>query len=620
MTSKGIKTGIVSLVWIGLVVVGVVLVNLIAWRAPGRVDLTADGRYTLAQPSIDVAAQLPGEVHAELFFSPDLPSAFEQMRRDVSDLMAEYAANSDGLLTYEFVDPTASDDERAHAHAYDVDEWPLQVSDQSGFGVRRAWTGMTFIYQHSDEDERYETIARLMPGMNYEYNMTRALRSVVSDDELPTIGFVIGDGGFLDPILDSVPPFNPQNPQSPEEMRAELISRLEADLASGLEELFQVRLVDINDDIPDSIGGLLMAGSTAVFDDDMKRRIDQFVMSGRPVALFLSPYRLETLDMGNQMPQMQGPIRIPSQNQTGLDELLEQYGVVLERDAIIDVAVDNAQVSARRFQVEIGGQVVGSTWVPTADPRLPVMTEVSRTSLITPNMSQVVFLPIDRTQPLSQSSLRLSETAEAAIAAGTLEVDEVLRTSTTSYRYVQDDENEYIRLDESDTMALAEVYELNPADPEIDLEQGPFTTAITLVGHMESALEDPEIASTDAGRIFVISNGYWMGAQFLQQDPIFRMLNQLGRGVAQQVQAYVGLGEMLFRNTTDWLAQDTELVRIRVRNAPAYADASTLDDSDKTFYKAFNIAGVPAIFCFLGLCGFLIRQYRRGQIEARFDA
>ena len=619
MTTRGMKTGIASLILVALVIIGILLVNLIAHRAPSRLDLTSDSRYTLAEPSIAIAEALPDAVRVELFFSPDLPPEFEQMRRDVSALLVEYQASSGGLLTYQFVDPTASEDERAHAHALGVDEWPLQVNDQSGFGVRRAWTGLTIIYDHPEEGERHQTIARLMPGMNYEYNISRELRSVVSDEPLPTIGFVIGDGGFLDPIFENIPPFNPQNPQSPEEMRADLIQRLEEQLAVGLEDQFAVKIIDITEDIPETVDGLLMAGSTAEFDSDMQRRFDQFIMSGRPVAVFISPYRLETLDMGNQMAQFQQPIQIPSQNQTGLGEMLAQYGVVLEQDAIIDVALDNAQVSARQFEVEIGGQVLGSTWVPTSDPRLPIMTKVSRTSLITPNMGQVAFLPIDRRQPLSQSSLRLTNAAQALVDAGALEVDEVLRTSDTSFRYGGDGEGDYFRLDEAEVMAHVEAYELSPDAPAIDLEQGPFTTAITLVGQMDSALDAPEIASTEAGRLFVVSNGYWMQAQFLQQDPIFRLMGSLGRGVAQQVQAYAGFAEMLFQNTTSWLAQDTELVRIRVRQMPAYADAAVLDDTRKTRYKVFNIAGVPAIFCFLGLCGFLVRQYRRSRIQQQFN-
>jgi hypothetical protein len=60
-------------------------------------------------------------------------------------------------------------------------------------------------------------------------------------------------------------------------------------------------------------------------------------------------------------------------------------------------------------------------------------------------------------------------------------------------------------------------------------------------------------------------------------------------------------------------------VNIRARGRSTYIETANIDDADKRFYRLFNIAGVPAIFCFLGLCGFLRRQYRRNLITEKYS-
>lgn len=622
LSVRKLTSGATRVVWVALIFAAVVLLNLIAARTPARIDLTADDRYTLAEPSAQIARELPGPVRIELYFSADLPPAFEQMRRDLTDLLAEYEAYSDGRLTYTFVDPTASEHDRERAAEYGVVEWALPVSSQTEVSVRRAWTGLAMFYDDPDGTERVESIERLVPGDNYEYNLTRTLRDLATGRERPVIGMLVGIGGLLDPILDSAPPVDMENPQNPVSPREQLVERLEADLAAGLDDLFTITLVDAREDYPEGLQGLFVVGPTATFDEAMQRRLDAFVMSGRPVALFVSPYRYEELNLGNGLP----PHYLPAANETGLEAMLAHYGVELARDAIFEVNPDNTQLSAERWQVQMQGRIAGSTWVPTQDPRLPIMPELSLSSLLVPQMNMVAFLPLNREDPLSQSSLRLTDAARAAEERGAIEVDEVFATSASSYRLLASDElrTESLALETLDPYLA--FYDQDPDNDVADfadpgLAQGPFATGLTLVGSMTSALgEGAEIPQTDQGRLFVVSNGYWMQSQFLRQDPLLqpRVMGGLPRGVVQQIQSYVLLGEMLFRNTVDWLAQDNALVRIRARGLPAFADTTALGDDEKSLYTLFNIAGVPAIFCFLGVCGFLVRQNRRARIASAF--
>lgn len=619
LSTRKLNTGIASLVFMLLLVVAIVVINLIAARNPGRLDMTADRRYTLAEASIAVAETLPGPVRVELFFSEGLPSHFDQMRRDITDLLNDYAAYSDDAVTFEFIDPSKDEDDRARAEAYGVMEFPLQVFSESEASLQRAFCGMVFIYDDEDGDERSETLARVLPGENYEYNMTRTLRDITAEEEdaRTRLGILIGEGGFLDMVLDV--PFDPQNPVNPDEIKTEVIGQL------GLffEDLYDFDLVDISsEDIPDDIDALFVIGSTEEYDDDMKFRLDQFIMSGRPVALSVSPYALRT----QEFDQPNFPtINLPSPNPTGLGELLETYGLILEEDALVEFNVMSSQVSVVQQ---------GSDIYVVPDPRLPVLTGLSQTSLLVPQMPMVAFLTVDRRQPLSQSSLTLTEVAEDLIEDGALEADAVIRTSPSTYRFPPDEEHSHASISGETLRPFLEAYHTDPDNPEFgdhadEIEEGPFAVAYTLAGEFTSHFVDDNernggdfIESTDRGRIFVVANGDWIQGLLNPRDPLMdpRLQRNMGPGPIQQFMQYKQSSELLFRNTADWLAQDTELVRIRVRAEPAYLDSDRLTDDEKTRYKFFNIAGIPLVFCFLGLIGFLVRQFRRSQIFNRYNA
>jgi hypothetical protein len=208
----------------------------------------------------------------------------------------------------------------------------------------------------------------------------------------------------------------------------------------------------------------------------------------------------------------------------------------------------------------------------------------------------------------------------------TLEIDVVFQTSSSSFRYVDPSGVARQSVEKEALSPFLLAFENNPDAPEIELEQGPFPLALTLVGQLGSAFPENEtdehINQTDDGRLFVVSNGDWVQALLAGQDPLLNpnTMGLLPPGAVQQVRSYLQNSEMLFRNTADWLAQNTDLVRIRVREEPALLDLERLDEGDKTRTKLFNIAGIPALFCLLGLYGLSVRKKRRKALARKYGS
>ncbi|MCA9563653.1 MAG: GldG family protein [Myxococcales bacterium] len=615
LTKRKLGSGALSLTLVAIIIAILVVANFLANRAPARIDLTSDNRYTLAPVSVETAQNLPGDVQVDIYFSSDLPGFFEQMKRDITDLMTEYQTYSDGRLSFRFIDPQADEADAARAEHYGVEEYPLPSQNENEVSVRIVSTGIVMTYDDPSGAERSQTIATITPADNHEFLITRALRELVSERESkPVIGILVGDGGFLDPFV-NVPP-GPQTP-SPEDVEQDIATQLEA----FFEDQYEIDLVHITDPPPEEVEGLFILGPTEELSDEMKYWLDQLIMSGRPVALMVSPYRMD-------YPQFDQPgmpaISFPTENETGWSELLEAYGIGLNQDTVVEANDLIAQVSMMRHQVRVGDRT-GISLTPVSDPRLPVMTNLSDTSLLVPNLPLVAFLPSDREQVLSQSSLRLLPDLLEARSEGRVAVDEVLLTSESSYRLGPDDAGPSVGLESVQPYVEAFRAQEEGGEASINLEQGPFLTAVSVVGELESAFPDRSdeghVAETSEARLFVVANGDWVKNLLQpQDDPMLsaRVMRMLPRSVLVDVNRYRETGQYFLRNIADWLVQDLDLVSIRVRQEPVFIDSTEVTEADRTFYKTLNIAGIPIVFCMLGLAGFLFRQARRAGIERRF--
>ncbi len=93
----GSNSLLLSVAFAGIVIVA----NYLAVQNPERLDLTEDQTYSLAPESIRALEQLDQEVLIMGFFTPDAQNSKDAIR----PLLDEYKFNSQGKLSYEFVDP-----------------------------------------------------------------------------------------------------------------------------------------------------------------------------------------------------------------------------------------------------------------------------------------------------------------------------------------------------------------------------------------------------------------------------------------------------------------------------------------------------------------------------------
>lgn len=128
------------------------------------------------------------------------------------------------------------------------------------------------------------------------------------------------------PRLAELPPFMARQAKPPEESLS--------NFRSLVEQSYAVEAVNLADGgIPEGIDCLVIAGPREEFSDYALFQIDQFLMKGKSLAVFLDAF-MEVSPQGNGAGFNQFPMHVPLN--TGLEKLLEHYGAAVRKSFVLD--------------------------------------------------------------------------------------------------------------------------------------------------------------------------------------------------------------------------------------------------------------------------------------------
>ncbi|HET9483317.1 MAG TPA: Gldg family protein, partial [Xanthomonadales bacterium] len=178
------------------IAVALVLANAIAlgaWLSPvrsARIDLTADGTYSLSSTTEKILANLDERLLVRGYFSerthPKLAPLVPQLR----DLLEEYRVAGRGKVRVEIVDPTDSDDAKREAkERFGIDPTPLRFATQTEKSVVNAYFAIAIEYgdQHAVLGLDDLIIARAgvddvdVSLRTPEYQLTKTIKKTVAE-------------------------------------------------------------------------------------------------------------------------------------------------------------------------------------------------------------------------------------------------------------------------------------------------------------------------------------------------------------------------------------------------------------------------------------------------------
>jgi ABC-2 type transport system permease protein len=276
-----------------------VTVNLLGRHIRGRLDLTPGKAYTLSSTTRSVLGDLDDLVTIKFFSSQELPPQVDLVKRDVEDLLADYAAaGGDNLQLLRFSPSAADPEAQAEAERMGIPSIQFNVLGQDEFQVKQGYLGIAIQYA-----EQTANVPFVRQTDDLEYRLTSAVL-VLTNPARNTVGFLTGHGEAA-------------------------IEGEASGLAETLRQSYKVTPVDITQDsaeIADSVRVLIVQGPQAPLSEAEGAKLRAFLASGGNMLLMMQQVTIdETQLFPNPQPH---PV---------LDGLLADYGVGIPDGMVMDL-------------------------------------------------------------------------------------------------------------------------------------------------------------------------------------------------------------------------------------------------------------------------------------------
>lgn len=160
-----------------------IVANYLAARHPVRLDLTENGKYTLAPATKEMLGGLDDVLTVRVYFSSDIPPELVAIRRDVDDLLEEYKNAAGDRLKVEYVDPASSSLEEQKVAMMGIPPIQINVIRRDKQEVAKIYLGMALMY-----GDRQQVIPVIQRTSNLEYVMDEAILKIASKG-LPRIAW-----------------------------------------------------------------------------------------------------------------------------------------------------------------------------------------------------------------------------------------------------------------------------------------------------------------------------------------------------------------------------------------------------------------------------------------------
>jgi gliding-associated putative ABC transporter substrate-binding component GldG len=303
-------------------------INYLASIFHYRIDFTQEKRYTLSKTTKNLLGSLEEVVTVDVFLKGNLKSGVRKLAQSTNELLQDFKDYSNGRLRVRFIDPISDYDDSTAAHIIDslsqMGISPMTQVAQSAAGDEQSQRivipGAIISYKdqiypvnllsgvkNTENDEIYTNAEALL-----EYKFSFAINKL-TQKKVPLLGYVTGNGEPLGYTAFSALNFLSRN------YRIDSLNLATAPY------------------IPAQFEALVMVQPSSAFTDQQKLKLDQYVMNGGKLLVFL-----DVLDAS--MDSLRGRNETVAFNKgLNLDDLFFKYGVRINDDLVQDMLC--AQIS-----------------------------------------------------------------------------------------------------------------------------------------------------------------------------------------------------------------------------------------------------------------------------------
>jgi ABC-type uncharacterized transport system involved in gliding motility auxiliary subunit len=549
---------------------------------------------------ISALLSLPEKIRIKLFFSsslkvvaplmrlnklPQLPEKLESVVKELNDKVY-------GKLEFEHLDPTQDGSLEAAVEKYNILnlKWPALSGGQIQPG--KGAIGLVMEYRNKVVKIPLIHVTRLpLIGTHYELVDTDKMEEIISNNVESLIDINEDLGYLADHGTLKLSPTSP-------------MGRKDQDTVSTFRTLisqnYTIRNVNLKDEaIPEGLTCLVIARPTEPFTDYELFQIDQFLMRGKTLALFLDAFNEIMPSQQQQRPPgyNRGPTYVPLN--TGLEKLLEHYGISIKKSYVMDENCYRQMVPAA-----FGGGERAIYFAPLIKNQF-----INHELGFMENIKGLITL---KTSPLELNTERITETS--------LQAHKLFSSSEKSWEmsgrinlnplFIRPPQS----ADEKQSLPLAYVLEgefpsyfagkpmpekksTGGSDEEEYQKEGAEEKTDVDLSRIEG--EGEVLAKGKPGKILLIAS-----SEILRNN----LLDEKGRGP----------NAMFVMNVLDFLNNREEIARLRSK-VQRFNPLRDMEAGIKTLVKSFNIVGLPVLVVTFGLAVWFRRHSRKKHIHMMFQ-
>ncbi len=256
---------------------------------------------------------------------PELPGKIEEIVNRLNE-------KNYGRLSFSYLDPSLNPADGKQAEHYNILRlgWS-EFRDRTGKTIPAGKGYAGIVVEHGEKFETIELIKAIrLPvfGTQYQLADLAGLEKAINETAENVIDINEEIGWLAD---HGTPPVGGLPPMFDFRRQQDSLSSLE----KLLSEEYSIRRVRLRDeDIPDGLSTLIIAGPGEKFTDYELYRIDQFLMKGNNLAVFLDSFKEVTPGGEGMMSRFRRSFYTPLD--TGLEKLLEHYGLTVKKSIVLD--------------------------------------------------------------------------------------------------------------------------------------------------------------------------------------------------------------------------------------------------------------------------------------------
>jgi gliding motility-associatede transport system auxiliary component len=543
---------------------------------------------------------LPDKIRIKLFLSSSLEAVapflelkdLSELPKKLEEVVKKLNEKTYGRLKFEYLDPTKDPNLESLAQKYNLLTLNWPALSQGRISPGHGTIGLVMEYEEKSEEIPLIRILRL-PLLGTRYEMVNLndmeelinshLESLVDINE--NLGYLSDHGTFN--LISSYGPLGGQ--------QGEGLSNFQ----SLVSQTYSLKRITLDKPIPDSLNCLVIARPTESFSDYELYQIDQYLMQGKSLAIFLDAFKTERPSGYGQ-----GPTVMPLS--TGLEKLLAHYGIRIGKSYILDENCYKQQVPAQYgggehpiyFAPEIRSQQINHD--------LPFMKNIN--DLVALKISPLE-LDADRIAKNGLKASRLFSSSEKSWEmSGAIDLNPLTLQPPPGARGEKSQPLAYVLEGRFPSYFAGKPIPVKTADDQQAKDPSKTTskskkqtTAGEKTGHDFSKIqgEGQFLAKGKPGKIFLIASSTMVQDSLLDDQ-----------GTTPNA--------VFILNVLDFLNKRVGMAALRSKDQSFNPLAKT-GSQTKTLVKSFNMAGLPLLVAVFGLFVWSRRRSRKKRIQKMFQ-